>query len=70
MIFLTDGEPDNPIAVTHATQLASMFGVKIIPIGICTNVVHGFQKDDFVVVNDPSQLTTALREAVKLKLFN
>lgn len=71
MLFvLTDGEPNNSASVTTAVQLATSLGIKVIPIGICTKMVRGFSEGEFVTVNDPSQLTSALRDAIKLKLFH
>jgi hypothetical protein len=71
LIVITDGEanPGSVAVVKTATELASAFGIKVVPIGICTDAVSGFDKHEFVSLSDPSQLTTALREAVKLKLF-
>ncbi|WP_445767781.1 VWA domain-containing protein [Rheinheimera sp.] len=69
LIVLTDGQPDNAEHVRQATALAKAFGVKVIPIGIQTTCVDGFDEGEFVTVQTPEELTTALRHAVKMKLF-
>ena len=69
LIVLTDGEPDCAEHVRQATALAKAFGVKVIPIGIQTTCVDGFDEGEFVTVQTPEELTTALRHAVKMKLF-
>ena len=70
MIVITDGDPNDRSIVTKASQIANSMGIKVVPIGICTKEVRGFNEGEFVTVDDPSQLTSALRDAVKLKLFN
>ena len=70
LIFvLTDGQPDCVQRVTQASKLCALFGVKVIPIGICTSAVNGFNASEFVVVDELIKLPAAIREAVKLKLF-
>ena len=69
MFVLTDGQPDDVQRVSQASKLCSLFGVKVIPIGICTSAVNGFNDNEFVVVDELNKLPAAIREAVKLKLF-
>ena len=69
MFVLTDGQPDYVQRVSQASKLCSLFGVKVIPIGICTSAVNGFNDNEFVVVDELNKLPAAIREAVKLKLF-
>lgn len=71
LVVITDGEANSrsvPVVKT-ANELAASLGIKVVPIGICTDAVAGFDKHEFVSLSDPSQLTSALRDAVKLKLF-
>ena len=70
LIVLTDGQPCCINQVKKAREIAQLFNVKVVPIGISTDVVGGFDKSDFVTVNDPTELPHALRNAVKMKLFS
>jgi len=69
MIVITDGEPDSVTPVVNAATLANSFGVKVIPIGIETNVVGGFGADEFVCVDSSDKLGEAIKQAIRLKLF-
>ncbi|MAA92993.1 MAG: hypothetical protein CML21_00515 [Rheinheimera sp.] len=69
LLVITDGDPDSVTCVRNATAMANIFGVKVIPIGIKTSHVSGFEKEEFVTVQDPTELTNALRQAVRMKLF-
>jgi cobalamin biosynthesis protein CobT len=70
LIVLTDGHPCCSKQVRKAREIAQAFNVKVVPIGICTDVVGGFENGDFVTVNEPAELASALRNAVKMKLFS
>ncbi len=69
MIVITDGEPDSVTPVVNAVTLANSFGVKVVPIGIETNVVGGFGADEFVCVDSSDKLGEAIKQAIRLKLF-
>ena len=70
MFILTDGDPDCENSVKEMAELARSFGIKVVPIGIETSKVRGFSADEFVCVKNITDLPTALKEAVKNKLFN
>jgi hypothetical protein len=70
LIVLTDGQPSCINQVKKAREIAQLFNVKVVPIGISTDVVGGFDNSDFVTVNNPTELPNALRNAVKMKLFS
>ena len=70
LIVLTDGEPNSSTSVVRSREIAKLFDIKVVPIGICTDVVQGFEAGSFVSVNEPSELSSALRSAVKMKLFS
>ena len=70
MLLLTDGDPDCSSQVRKSHEIAKTFGIKVVPFGLCTNVVSGFDVNDFVSLNDPTALSPALRTATKQKLFS
>ena len=70
MFIITDGHPDDVCEVTRMAEIARSFNIKVVPIGIQTGQVRGFGADEFVSVNDVSELPAALKSAVKNKLFN
>lgn len=70
LIVITDGDANSESRVVFASKLANSLNIRVVPIGIQTSCVAGFEKDQFVTVNDLSELTSALREAVRNKLFS
>lgn len=70
MLLLTDGHPDCSSQVRKSHEIAKTFGIKVVPFGLCTDVVSGFDVNDFVSLNDPTALSPALRTATKQKLFS
>ncbi len=70
MFIITDGHPDDVSEVTEMAEIARSFNIKVVPIGIQTGQVRGFGADEFVSVNDVSELPAALKSAVKNKLFS
>lgn len=70
MLLLTDGDPDCESQVRKSREIAKTLGVKVVPFGLCTDVVSGFDVNDFVSLSDPTALSPSLRNATKQKLFS
>lgn len=71
MLFVvTDGDADDPRSVIAARELARELGVKVIPIGLYTSLVEGFEQDDFITVTELADLPKAVDHAIKAKLFS
>jgi len=71
MLFVvTDGDADSPSSVIAALELARELGVKVIPIGLYTSHVAGFDQDDFITVTELADLPKAVDHAIKAKLFS
>jgi hypothetical protein len=69
MFVITDGASDDPSAVKKAREFADALDVRVIPIGINTGFIHGFDKEDFQSISSVSELSNAVKHAVREKLF-
>lgn len=70
MFVLTDGSPDYVNTVRSSYELCKAFDVKVVPIGINSLHINGFEKDQFVTIRQADELIDALKSAVKKKLLN
>jgi hypothetical protein len=68
MFIITDGQPDDGSLLKKTAEIAKQCGIKLIPIGLGTTFVRGFE--DSVYAKDSEAVNVALREAIKSKLFS
>lgn len=67
IIVITDGQPDDQRIVKNIAGIAMKAGVKIVPIGLGTQSVHGFEESVFA--RNSEEVNQALKQAIKKKLF-
>ena len=69
LILITDGQAGDPSVVQDALLIAKCFDVQVVPIGINTGILSGFDKDSCVTVESAADLPMAIQQAVKLRLL-
>ena len=69
LFVITDGDSDSVSEVIWSRQFAQHLGIKVIPIGLNTSFVHGFDRDEFKSVNAIEDLPKAINHAIAQKLF-
>ncbi|GAA5138529.1 VWA domain-containing protein [Thalassotalea piscium] len=71
MFVLTDGDPnyDEYDLINQTLTEASVLGIDIAAFGVCTDSVVGFEGSGFVHVDDVKDLHTAVKDAIKQRLF-
>lgn len=69
LFVLTDGEPNCSKSVEAVRNKAEMAGVRVIPIGIKTSVVGGFDADSFKSIQNLADLSPAINHAIAAGLI-
>lgn len=69
LFVITDGVSDSVSEVKWSRQFAQHLGIKVIPIGLNTSFVHGFDRDEFKSVDAIEDLPKAINHAIAQKLF-
>lgn len=69
MFVVTDGRPADSNLVHEVRKNCIKAGIQVVPIGINTGVVAGFNSDDFKTVKGLSDLNAAINHAISKKLI-
>lgn len=69
MVLITDGDASDAEDIETSRDIAKALGIRIVPLGLQTGFVHGFDSEEFVSLDDSTQLASAVRQAIKQKLF-
>jgi len=69
MFVITDGKPADSQLVKEVRRNCVKAGIQVVPIGIRTGVVAGFDQDEFKTVKGLSDLNAAISHAISKKLI-
>lgn len=69
MFVITDGKPADAQLVKEVRRNCVKAGIQVVPIGIRTGVVAGFDQDEFKTVKGLSDLNAAISHAISKKLI-
>lgn len=69
MFVITDGRPSDAQLVADVRRNCIKAGIQVVPLGIRTGVVAGFDKDEFKRVEGLNDLNAAIKHAISKKLI-